>query len=88
MDFNRPTVSHHEDVFCSYDISKYKETSKTRWDPFKNEPITNAAGLCYVWRKIVNTDESRQVALLELFEKHPRMIVFYNFNYELDIWKP
>lgn len=85
MDFNRPTVSHHEDVFCSYDISKYKETSKTRWDPFKNEPIVNAAGLCYVWRKIVNTDESRQVALLELFEKHPRMIVFYNFNYELDI---
>lgn len=85
MNFNRPTVSHHEDVFCSYDISKYKETSKTRWDPFKNEPITNAAGLCYVWRKIVNTDESRQVALLELFEKHPRMIVFYNFNYELDI---
>lgn len=85
MDFKRPTISHHEDVFCSYDISKYKETSKTRWDPFKNEPITNAAGLCYVWRKIVNTDESRQVALLELFEKHPRMIVFYNFNYELDI---
>lgn len=85
MDFNRPTVSHHEDVFCNYDISKYKETSKLRWDPFKNEPITNAAGLCYVWRKIVNTDESRQVALLELFEKHPRMIVFYNFNYELDI---
>lgn len=85
MDFKRPTVSHHEDVFCNYDISKYKETSKTRWDPFKNEPITNAAGLCYVWRKIVNTDESRQVALLELFEKHPKMIVFYNFNYELDI---
>lgn len=85
MDFNRPTVSHHEDVFCSYDISKYKDASKTRWDPFKNEPIVNAAGLCYVWRKIVNTDESRQVALLELFEKHPKMIVFYNFNYELDI---
>lgn len=85
MDFNRPTISHHEDVFCSYDISKYKEVRKTRWDPFKNEPIVNAAGLCYVWRKIVNTDESRQVALLELFEKHPKIIVFYNFNYELDI---
>lgn len=85
MDFNRPTISHHEDVFCSFNISKYKDTSKTRWDPFKNEPIVNAAGLCYVWRKIVNTDESRQVALLELFEKHPKMIIFYNFNYELDI---
>ena len=85
MDFNRVTVAHHEDVFCSYDISKYKDASKNRWDPFKNEPIVNAAGLCYVWRKIVNTDESRQVALLELFEKHPKMIVFYNFDYELDI---
>lgn len=85
MDFNRVTVAHHEDVFCSYDIAKYKDASKNRWDPFKDEPIINAAGLCYVWRKIVNTDESRQVALLELFEKHPKMIVFYNFNYELDI---
>lgn len=85
MDFNRVTVAHHEDVFCSYDISKYKDASKNRWDPFKNEPIVNAAGLCYVWRKIVNTDESRQVALLELFEKHPKMIIFYNFDYELDI---
>lgn len=85
MNFNRVTVAHHEDVFCSYDIPKYRDASKNRWDPFKNEPIINAAGLCYVWRKIVNTDESRQVALLELFEKHPKMIVFYNFNYELDI---
>ena len=85
MDFNRVTVAHHEDVFCSYDIARYKDASKNRWDPFKDEPIINAAGLCYVWRKIVNADESRQVALLELFEKHPKMIVFYNFDYELDI---
>lgn len=85
MDFNRVTVAHHEDIFCRYDIAKYKDTSKLRWDPFKDEPIINAAGLCYVWRKIVNTDDSRQVALLELFEEHPKMIVFYNFDYELDI---
>ena len=85
MDFNRVTVAHHEDIFCRYNIAKYKDASKLRWDPFKNEPIINAAGLCYVWRKIVNTDDSRQVALLELFEKHPKMIVFYNFDYELDI---
>lgn len=87
MDFKRLTESHHEDVYVKYDISKYKDAGKLRWDPFKNEPIINAAGLCYVWRKIVNTDESRQVALLEIFEKHPRMIVFYNFDYELDILK-
>lgn len=85
MNFKRQTVSHHEDVYVKYDISKYKDAGKLRWDPYKNEPIPNVGVLCYVWRKIVNSDESRQVALLEIFEKHPKMIVFYNFDYELDI---
>lgn len=87
MDFERKTIAHHEDVYVRYDISKYKDAGKNRWDPFKDEPIRDASGLCYVWRRIVNSDDSRQVALLELFEKHPKMIVFYNFNYELDILK-
>ena len=87
MDFQRKTIAHHEDVFVKYDIDKYKDAGKNRWDPFKNEPIRDASGLCYVWRRIVNEDESRQVALLEIFEKHPKLIIFYNFNYELDILK-
>lgn len=87
MNFTRHTVSHHEDVYVRYDIDKYKDAGKNRWDPYKNEPIKDASGLCYVWRRIVNSDESRQVAVLELFEKHPKMIIFYNFNYELDILK-
>lgn len=87
MDFSRKTVPHHEDVYVKYDISKYKEAMRTRWDPFKDEPIQQASGLCYVLRRIVNEDESRQMALLELAEKHPRMIIFYNFDYELDILK-
>lgn len=87
MDFNRQTVAHHEDVYVNYSIPMYKDVSRTRWNPYKNEPIVNAAELCYVWRKIVNTDESRQIALLELYEKHPKMIVFYNFDYELEILK-
>ena len=87
MDFKRQTVSHHEDVFVRYSIEQYKDVGRTRWDPYKNEPITNAAGLCYVWRKIVNTDESRQLALLEIVEKHPRAIIFYNFDYELELLK-
>jgi hypothetical protein len=87
MDFNRQTISHHEDVYVRYDTGAYRDISKTRWDPYKDEPIVNASGLCYILRRLVNSDESRQVALLELFEKHPRMIVFYNFDYELDILK-
>ena len=87
MNFKRQTVSHHEDIFTEYNRSLYKETVKNRWDPFKNEPIEQASGLCYVLRRIVNEDPARQVALLEIFEKHPKMIIFYNFDYELDILK-
>lgn len=87
MEYHRHTIPHHEDVFVRYDISKYKDAIRLRWDPFKNEPIQQASGLCYVLRRIVNGDDARQTALLELFEQHPKMIIFYNFDYELDILK-
>ena len=87
MDFDRKTEAHHEDIFCKYDAFKYKEVTKTRWDPYKNEPIQQASGLCYILRRIVNEDESRQKALLDLYKDHPRMIIFYNFDYELEILK-
>ena len=87
MDYQKHTISHHDDVYVNYNISAYKDVGKLRWNPFKDEPIQNAAELCYTWRKIVNSDISRQVAILEILEKHPKMIVFYNFDYELDILK-
>ena len=85
MDYVKPTTAHHEDVYTRYDILKYKTVMKTRWDPYKDEPIQQASTLCYVLRRIVNEDESRQAALLELFERHPKIIVFYSFDYERDI---
>lgn len=85
MDFQRQTVRHHEDIYCTYDSMAYKQVTKMRWDPFKFEPITQASGLCSVLRRIVNSDPSRQVALLDILKRVPRAIVFYNFDYELEI---
>ena len=87
MEFERKTVSHHEDIYVNYDISKYKDITRNRWDVWEDKPIENAGGLCYALRKIVNIDPSRQVALIEIVEKHPKAIIFYNFDYELDILK-
>lgn len=87
MEFKRGTVAHHEDIIVSFDSERYKEITKTRWDSYKNEPIRNAAGLCYIWRKLVNSDESRQRAVLEICEKHSKCIIFYNFDYELELLK-
>lgn len=85
MDFERHTTQHHEDIYCNYDIHKYKYVMRNRWDIYKNEPIQQASGLCYTLRRVVNEDESRQVALLELVEEYPRIIVFYSHDYERDI---
>ena len=85
VDFTRQTTAHHEDVYVKYNVAEYKTLGKLRWNPWTDQPIANAAELCYCWRKIVNSDESRQVALLEILDKHPRAIIFYNFDYELEI---
>ena len=85
MDFTRHTIPHHEDIYCTYDVSTYKDVIRNRWDIYKDEPIQQASGLCYVLRRIVNEDESRVVKLLELLEDHPKAIIFYNFNYERDM---
>lgn len=87
MKFQRKTVQHHEDIFVDYDIATYKDVMKSRWDIYKQEPIVNAGGLCYTLRRLVNSDPSRASKLLDIFKEHPKMIVFYNFDYELDILK-
>lgn len=87
MDFKRKTTAHHEDIYCTYNVSTYKDVTRRRWDIYRDEPLRDAAGLCYTLRRVVNTDESRQVALLDIVADHPRVIVFYNFDYELEILK-
>ena len=85
MDYDRHTVQHHEDVYCSYDIPKYKDVMRKRWDPYKDAPIEQPSALCYILRRVVNSDENRQMKLLELMENIPRAIIFYNFDYEREI---
>ena len=72
-------------IMTDYDVNKYKDVVKHRFNPYTQEPIVNASEFCSVLRRITNEDESRSVKLLELFESHPRMIVFYNYDYELEI---
>ena len=85
MEDQRTTISHHEDVFVTYDIPAYRDLTRTRWNPWLEKPIETASELCYSWRKVVNSDDSRQVAVLEILEDHPKAIIFYNFDYELEI---
>lgn len=85
MKGTNPAARHDEEVICSYDIIKYKEICKNRWNFWKEEPIQNASEFCQCLRKIVNSDETRELAVLSILEKHPKAIIFYNYDYELEI---
>lgn len=85
MEFERNTIPHHEDVVCDYDILGYKELIRKRWNLEKGKPIENASEFCFCLRKLVNTDTSRQIKLMEILELHNKAIIFYNFDYELEI---
>lgn len=85
MKDKRETILHKAYVPVKYDKLKYKTAMKNRWDPFKNEPITDGGKLCYVLRQIVNSDYDRINKIADIFKEHPRLIIFYNFDYELDM---
>ena len=38
-------------------------------------------------RKVINSDPSRIEAILSLVNEHPKVIIFYNYDYELEILK-
>lgn len=85
MKYVKPTVSHNERVIVGYNRDLYKHILKTRWNPYTNEPVRDISGLCYLLRRIINSDPARIEEVKRLINEHPRVIIFYNFDYELEI---
>lgn len=84
MPYERNTVRHNIDILCEYDKQKYKTVWRDRWDPYDDEPIRETGALFYLMRRVVNEDDSRISAVIDILKEHKRAIVFYNFNYELE----
>lgn len=87
MEYKKPTISHDMDIYLDYDKTAYKQALRTRWNPFRDEPMQNAAELCYVLRKIVNLDASRLEKVEGICLVKERVIIFYNFDDELEALK-
>lgn len=85
MPYERHTTRHTIVLPVDHDADLMKRAMKDRWNPFEERPIRQSAELFSVMRKIVSTHPSRLEALRETMKKHPRLIVFYNFDYELEI---
>lgn len=87
IDYHNHTERHYIDVICDYDKEKYKRIWKDRWDIYDNEPIEETGKLCYLLRRVSNDHVSRAEQLMKVLEQHKNVIIFYNFNYELETIK-
>lgn len=87
MDDFRITEKHEILYNVNYDKELYRTILKDRWNPYENAPIADPANVIYLLRKCVNSDPSRVMAVLDILEKRKKAIIFYNYNYELDILK-
>ena len=85
MDFERQTVAHHERVVIGFNKEQYDDIMRSRWNPFKDQPIAEASELCQTLRKVVGSDPGRKAKIEELMKIHPKVIIFYNYDYELEI---
>jgi hypothetical protein len=85
MFYDTHTTRHPITIPVGYNDLLLQNVIKNRWHIYKNKPIRDVAELFSVMRQIVNSDPSRVRAVRKLMEEHDKMVVFYNFDYELEI---
>ena len=85
MHYEKKTIDHHETIMVQYDKVLFDVISKKRWNAFEGKPIKDIAEMCYLMRKVVNSDPRRVDTVKNLILKNSKTIIFYNFNYELDL---
>jgi len=92
MDYESKAEKVIDTIVVPYDEKMYSEVEKNRWNPYKEKifdrfpPIINAGEYCYILRKICNNNTNKNDKLLYIYKKCcKKIIVFYNFNYELEL---
>lgn len=85
LKYDKHTVAHHIDIVCDYNKTDYDYVVHNKWNIFKDKPIENAGEYCLVLRQLVNSDIDRQQKVLDIVRKHKKVIIFYSYDYELDI---
>ena len=85
MPFERTTTRQLRDIFVDYDRTQLDLVWRKRWNYVEQRPIRQVSELFSLMRRVVNTSSSRLERIRDLLIQHPRMIIFYNFDYELEI---
>jgi hypothetical protein len=85
MPFEKHTERIIEWVTLDYDLGLYGLVTKRRWNIYEDRPLKDASEMSRCMRRVVNSDPSRTTKLGSVLSSHSRVIVYYNFDYELMI---
>ena len=85
MEYEKEASQHDKWIYSTYNHKAYNRVLKDRWDILNDEPVQNLARYCYLQRYVVNVDPDRMLDLADICEGNPKLIVFYNFDYELEL---
>ena len=83
---DKRTIKKHSIIIpVDYDKDNYKIITKDRWNFYEDKPIKNASEYTGLLRKVVNSDQDRIKKVKDLLKTNPKAIIFYNFDYELEM---
>jgi len=85
MPYAKQTRRHAKTVIVEYDLDLLEQVQKSRWHVYEDRPIRDVAELFIVMRRVVNSHPSRLKAIKEIRKQHPKLIIFYNYDFELEI---
>lgn len=85
MPYVRETLRNIVDVVVPFDGELLERVTKQRWNVYEDRPLKDVGELYRVARKVVNSDSRRLAKVAELIQQHPKVIIFYNFDYELEL---
>jgi hypothetical protein len=85
MPYDRETNREVHYVDMEFDCELFDKVWKRRWNVYEHRPLRDSSERYRIARKVVNSDPSRVRKIRELLREHPRLIVFYNFDYELEL---
>lgn len=84
MPYLKTTIRNVQEITVDYDKKIFNKVLRERWNTYEDRPLRDVAELFLVMRKVVNSSPSRLETVRGLMQKHPKLIVFYNFNFELE----
>jgi hypothetical protein len=87
MEYTKQTIAIDKTINVPFKKEPLDTVLLKRWNPYTEKPIKSISEVCYLMRKVVNSDPSRLEEITKIIKEHPKVIIFYNFDYELSMLK-